>query len=209
MNTIYGFQHICLIKNGKEIFEDQLKTLQESGLYDVTTKIFCSVIGDYEGYIFPEKYEVVFQSTDASLYEGPILTYMYEHANTLVGKYWYIHTKGVNHYGINDVNVRDWRKYMEYFIIEKWKDCVKYMDTYDVCGVNFLDKFMHIPPHFSGNFWWTRSDYVVTNPPNFRPGNRMDHEHWICAVTSPVRVKRLYYSTVDHYTTPYPREFYT
>lgn len=198
---IFGFHHICFIKNGKQIFEEQLETLKSSGLYDNTEKIFCSVLGDYENYKFPEKYEIIFESKDMSFYEEKILEYMYNYSNINVGKYWYIHTKGVNDsFTDRNYNVLKWRKYMEYFNIVKWDDCVKGVNYYDVVGVNYSET---PEKHFSGNFWWTKSSYVSTNKPDFSSKKRHEHEFWICKKIESNKVFSYHESTVNHYYEPY------
>lgn len=73
----------------------------------------------------------------------------------------FFHTKGISHY---DLPTEDWRRYMEYFAIENWEDCIqKLNDGYDCCGVMWNSKTVweHFP-HFSGAFWWAKTDYINT-----------------------------------------------
>ena len=47
---------------------------------------------------------------------------------------------------------------MEYFLIEKYKICIKHLNNYDVVGINYCTT----PPHYSGNFWWSTYNYYIT-----------------------------------------------
>ena len=51
--------------------------------------------------------------------------------------------------------INDWRYYMEYFLICKYKICLKELEEYDTVGVNYLN-------HYSGNFWWSKGEYFKT-----------------------------------------------
>ena len=84
----------------------------------------------------------------------------------------YIHSKGVSKYGaILEHPVNLWRNYLEYFVIEKWRKCVKYLDDYDCVGTewqnqSFLANEILEIPHYSGNFWWANASYINKLNPN-------------------------------------------
>lgn len=73
----------------------------------------------------------------------------------------YFHTKGITHY---TPATESWRKYMEYFVIENWKDCIVKLDEgHDCCGVRWhTNTFMGKFPHFSGGMWWAKTSYINT-----------------------------------------------
>lgn len=53
-----------------------------------------------------------------------------------------------------------WKKFLEWGCIERWKDCVNALDAgNEVAGCNYNN---HPVPHYSGNFFWFRSDYMKT-----------------------------------------------
>jgi hypothetical protein len=197
--AIYGFHHICFDKNGKDIFEDQFKTIYESGLYSASSIIFCSVLGNRNGYVLPNKYRVVFESKESLAYERPILEFMKNNSTTYIGKYWYIHTKGISHYRTKrQNNANDWRVYMEYFLIKKWRTCVRDLEQYDVAGVNY----MNFPvAHFSGNFWWTKSSYIQKNDEKFNYKEYYETEYWLCKA-NPIGIS-YHDSKTDHYEQRY------
>jgi hypothetical protein len=133
----------------------------------------------------------------------------------------YLHTKGVTRAG--DRNVEDWTRFLEYRVVEQWRDCVARLEAgFDTCGANFRTRPW---PHYSGNFWWARAAYLRTlrrllkpsevgfasQIPGSREEARFDAEAWIGTGTgrhwsvdaSPVR-----YDPAWHYRNPYPAERY-
>lgn len=96
----------------------------------------------------------------------------------------YIHHKGVSS------GQSGWRKYMEYWNLEKWQECVAKLDEgYDTCGASFLNNPPH--PFYAGNFFWARASYLrrckrLKRPsengfkPQFsgQPHHRYDYECW-------------------------------
>lgn len=77
----------------------------------------------------------------------------------------YIHSKGITNL---TKYTNKWRKILEYAIIEKYKDNIFSLENgYDVSGIFWLKG----NSHFSGNFWWAKSDYIKTLP-------RPDLEDW-------------------------------
>jgi hypothetical protein len=92
----------------------------------------------------------------------------------------YVHTKGVT--TPNNECINDWRKYMSYFALDKYKDCLSKLDEYDTCGVDLVN----IPTkHYSGNFWWARADYIASlkSPKDIELliSERHKCEFWICS----------------------------
>lgn len=185
-NNIYGFHHICFDKNGREVFEEQFKALTESGLYNATTTIFASVLGNRNGYQLPSKYKIIHEATSGKAAERPILEFMQRNAATRPGKYYYLHTKGISHVGTPKYqHMRDWRMYMEHFIVYGWRRCVTDLDEYDIAGILYQPS----PPHFSGNFWWTKSSYIANNPTNFDYKYYYETEYWLCkGVPAPIGI---------------------
>lgn len=86
----------------------------------------------------------------------------------------YIHTKGASK--LNDINyikLENWRHLMNYFNIEKVKNVFKLFEKteFNTYGVNYITSNNRL--HYSGNFWWMRSDYAKTiNVENVDKSNR-------------------------------------
>jgi hypothetical protein len=90
---------------------------------------------------------------------------------------------------------------MEYFIIERYRYCIKELDNYDACGISphffpyghsksilgtqcHRNKlWTHHGPilYFSGNFWWANSVYLCKLPKieSLYWGSRFNAEFWI------------------------------
>lgn len=67
------------------------------------------------------------------------------------------------------VNYLSWRKFNEWSIFDKHEDAINLLNDYDAIGSNYS---AWPTPHFSGNMWWTRSDYIKTLE------NPEDQEWW-------------------------------
>jgi hypothetical protein len=169
--------------------------------------MYVSVIGDVE--LFKkcikdyEKIKIVLVTDDPKVDEFAILQILHEDSKKLDAKILYFHAKGTSYPKMHKhfENLQDWRRYMEYFLIYNYKKCIESLKNHDVCGVNWWDGGKY-PPHFSGNFWWTKMDYIkkLSKPV---PGSwgRRDAEFWIG--TGQPRTCNLFSSGINHYTTPY------
>ena len=74
----------------------------------------------------------------------------------------YIHTKGASKQ--DNQNIIGWRHLMNYFNIEKVKNVFKLFEKteFNTYGVYYISSNKNNGAHYSGNFWWIRSDYVKT-----------------------------------------------
>lgn len=81
----------------------------------------------------------------------------------------YFHAKGVTaierqlntgNYG-NFVNLLHWRKHLDWFAFDKYDECMERLQYSDVVGTNFCS---WPSPHYSGNYWWTTSEYIKKLP---------------------------------------------
>jgi len=78
---------------------------------------------------------------------------------------WYLHAKGVTKYRSEEYpNVANWRRLCESVVVSDHETCVKALtlENYDACGPLLNVEISW--PHFSGNFWWARSDYLERLP---------------------------------------------
>ena len=77
----------------------------------------------------------------------------------------YIHAKGVTsvetHLKPGKIqtfkNYYYWRQFLNWGVIENWKEALVRLEDHDIVGVNYFDT---PAPHFSGSFFWTKSSYV-------------------------------------------------
>jgi glycosyltransferase involved in cell wall biosynthesis len=181
---VYIFSHNYLINNWKEILEEQLNKINISGLYKNSTKLFLFAYGDdeqwniFKSYIstYDKDNKIEIKRHDNNFYEYYTLQNMWNFCqNTEESYILYIHLKGVwsRHNiqtGDNDEynptkaikNIEaltEWRKCLEYFNIERWYNCIeKLEENYEVVGA--LYNYNKECPLFTGNFWWTNSNYI-------------------------------------------------
>ena len=180
MKNNYIFMHVCCLENWQIIFEDMIKNIKNSGLYNNVKKIFIGILGSFnnESYftnnILDDKAKFQILYIDENVHNYEILTINCikdfcmscdeEEAHIL-----YIHTKGVRKAGNNDCTI-SWRKMMEYHLIENYKNCLSYLAFYDTLGSNIIntfdidDKIVSVNGnhnyHYSGNFWWSKKSYI-------------------------------------------------
>ena len=160
----YGVYHIFCVNNWKNVFLEQIDDLKNSGLIDFIDKLFLTIV-------YSDDNDIDFIKENCNIF--------------------YIHTKGVSitesnmrfYHNSSDINhltecVNDWRKYMSYFIIKKYTDCLEILKSYDACGVNLC---FNPQKHFSGNFWWATSTYInkLKDIETINKSHRWNAEFWI------------------------------
>lgn len=116
----------------------------------------------------------------------------------------YIHTKAVTAVSNTLIkyemaskfkNRHLWRQFMNWGVIGNWKTCVDALQTHDTAGIDYQTT----PPHYKGNFWWTKSSHVrrLNNPQDDNwwdsykasssdpwiqnISNRFRNEFWVCS----------------------------
>lgn len=101
--------------------------------------------------------------------ENNTMRLIYEKAHQEDCRILYFHSKGITsilkHYKKDEMhllrNYQYWRYYLNWGVLENWKECVNSLDSHDVAGVNY---FTYPAKHFSGAFWWTTSDWIKKLP---------------------------------------------
>ena len=106
-------------------------------------------------------------------------------------------------------HIANWRDLLNHYIIKEWHVCVKELLTYDLVGIADRNSNNIM---CSGNFWWTKSEYVKQLPlpldsqyymkdENFfpwGPSYRYSFEHWITKANP--KLKYIVETHVDHYS---------
>jgi hypothetical protein len=168
------FYHVAQIGLGAFIYQQQIHRLYASGLIQAADYMHIGVNGDQEMFNVPEKAKVVYNTNWKEETETLISLKEFCDENPDY-KVLYFHTKGITR---ETLGVNAWRLMMEYFVIDKWKDCIDTLSSYDAvsCSLSSAD-----PPHsFVGNFWWANASYIQTLDYHFlNTENRTDREHWI------------------------------
>lgn len=213
----YIYYHIAQMGNWVEVVSEQVRALQDSGLYEASDKILFGVVGNAP-IALPSKFEMLFHHPDIRLAEVPTLEALREHALKENFNVLYMHTKGVAYLekGNTKEIVTFWRKYMEYFCIGKWQECLESLREFDAAGCEFYGPKQHFSnPHFSGNFWWATSSYLRTLPKvvnvivqgEHAIHTRMKAEFWIGSDPR-IRVKELFHHGLNAYCVGIRPEIY-
>jgi hypothetical protein len=218
----YCFIHSCNIKEtGTKTLDYLIDKINNSGLINNLDKIFINNIGIPIENVYGDKFEINNYSKDINLFELPTINMIHDFSeinsdcNIL-----YLHTKGISH--INNLltqqnNIKNWVDMMLYFLVENFELCIYKLNNNDAVGCNYyttpeeayhLACKDHVTLNFSGNFWWSKSNFIKTLPKlditeNI---NKYDAELWLCKNDPKVHV--LHNSHVNHYYQNYPRERY-
>jgi len=205
MTDIKIFWHVNELNGWNNVMDQQWDLIEKSGLEDAASEINICINGQpwtIDAWNRSKnsnknvvKTKTIFVNKDAAYHEWPTLMQMHHTAKTSEKPFYicYIHLKGLLRWG--DPNVGDWRDFMNYFTIERWRDNVEALDQgAQVVGTNYNTEPW---PHFAGNFWWAKSDYVATLDPLHHPEDklnrgytqfkphptnphwRFDHEAWL------------------------------
>lgn len=103
--------------------------------------------------------------SDKTVTENATMQAIYRDAQKEDFRLCYIHTKGITAVkrqllmNNNDTFMKYyyWRQYLNWGVLEKWRECVAALDTHDIAGVNYYND---PSPHYSGSFWWTTSQHI-------------------------------------------------
>ena len=192
------FINFVNINNGLAILNNQIKYIKGSGLYDKLDYIFIVALGKQIKLPFLDyKIKLIYTSSNCLKNEYPamnLIKYISDKLNFNV-KILYIHVKGV----LQKPHSYEWRKYLEYFLIEKHDICLQSLNSYHCVGVNqqyYLDDENKYRNHFSGNFWWTNSYYIKSLPNIIKSCDRYIYEHWLIGDLS--RTDKRYLLSLHH-----------
>lgn len=191
MKSVNVFYHIFSTDGVESIIDDQVdKLMKYKNIFNFFVNIDisnCYVLNDY----ISDKLRLLTDNityTTENKYELSTLSMMYKHALENGDYYLYIHTKGASRIkGNNDYkyeNVENWRRIMEHFCIDNSDVCIKELENYDLVGCNYVSSgsiSLKVPSHYSGNFWWSKSDFI-RKLPNLEKINNSDRflaEFWI------------------------------
>ena len=180
------FYHVLQQGNWSEMYYDQIYKLQTTALYDSAEHIHIGVNGELPMPFELDKPTLVRNSFIGS--EINTLTALWEFCQkNPEHKVLYLNSLGVTYYDTiyGPEKKRHWREYLEYFTVEKWRNCFEYLNEYDCVGTEWRAQdadFNWGPPHYSGNFWWANASYINKLDVNYlkdAPHDRFNCEFWI------------------------------
>lgn len=220
--------NVAVINNVNEILNKILNEIHISQLYDACDSINIIVNGGVNILNFKrfDKYNIINEIMDISQCEFPTLNYLWTESfySEVNFNILYLHTKGVTKPGLK--NISDWVDYLIYFNITNWKDRLIELTEYDCTGVDLKGNASDIncppqswgygkaPLHYSGNFWWSKSDHIkiLPNPidwipyPNFLKW-RVMAEMWVCQKADS-KYKCAFQSNNNFYINRFSKEIY-
>lgn len=167
------FYHIYQGGFGALIYQQQLHRLYSSGLIKSADHIHFGINGNQEMFSVPDK--AVVQVNQNQMEETDTLISLKEFCDKNPDyKILYLHTKGATR---QTPGVNSWRLMVEYFVIDKWKECINELDSYDAISCSFGTEPL---PHFTANFWWANSSYIESLTYDLlKSEERDDREFWI------------------------------
>ncbi len=218
MTDISVFYNTVALPGSRHLMLEQLVRFCQTDLAQKAKNVYVMMNGDITKYLDVAMFlenntnvRLVHTSNTHQLWEWPGLDFLKKYCDNLPeGQEEYVlyfHTKGLSR--LNQNQIRDWRKYMEYWVIDRWQDCVEELDCeFDTVGTNWIDgSFLGADgrsvvnwKHYSGNFWWARASYIrrlksLPHPDHYANGGvsefttyqvapgdnsyRFDHEAWI------------------------------
>ena len=190
------FVHATDITGDIDITLEQIELLKNTGLLEKSELILCTHYDskNYDDLVQNLGYSYKhFDESYKDWYEYTTCLELQKECNESTEEFYalYIHNKGSYTQTVGNYN---WRKYMEYFCIEKWKECVEKLDEgYELVGAAYLDNAQEDENahYFAGNFFWARSSYIkrchqLKSPPEVefksqmpnQPHLRFDLEPW-------------------------------
>lgn len=193
------YLHICCINNWKSVIDNIILNIKKYNLYEKVKEIRAVILGNRENYIFDKKINIVYESNNKRLYERKILNILYEDSFKEDFNVLYLHSKGVKWNNKNNC-VTDWVELLLYFNIKYHEEILNKLHNYDVIGVNLSLKDT---VHFSGNFWWSKSNYIKTLNKEIAK-QYCGPEFWITQKTSG-NFLSVWNSNINHYKNRYPK----
>ena len=156
MKNINIYIHTWKINNWREILNEQLIQIDESGVGDTASIHICN--------------------SDA---EKKTWFEMWKHSFDNDSYYLYLQNLGISWQGTKYEDITaNWRKWIMGGVVENWKEYVSHLDRYDAVGDcwkdevyyrdmdspyfkrNYKDSDLTYPKHFATQMWWTKSSYL-------------------------------------------------
>lgn len=183
------FYHVAQMGIGAFVYQQQLHRLYSSGLIQAADYVYIGINGNQELFNAPLNAEIVYHKQEEWGTEKPTLMKLKDFCEKNPDyKVLYFHTKGATK---NQLSVQSWRLMLEYFVIDKWKDCIKHLDEYTCVGSHLGTVGPSITHDgtliendktysYMGNFWWANASYINRLKSRYIDSEcRMEKERWI------------------------------
>jgi hypothetical protein len=148
--------HCAIMGNYRDVVREHAAIFSALDLRPTACIVGPREGADWVSTIWP--WATIHHSENLLYYETPTLQRLWEdcQANP-TGAVLYAHTKGVS--TPNDLAKVGWRRMMNRFIIGNWRANLQKLAVADAIGANWQDSKDY--PHFAGNFWMARSDWIA------------------------------------------------
>jgi len=181
---VYIYFHVCCINAGsanwKYIVNYIFDYLEKFDAFKKITEMRVCLLGENEFINDPiwkrhSKIKIHAHDSNKSLYEKFTLHTMRNDAERETFNAFYMHSKGFR------TGIKKSKPWVEEMLLNCWKDfnfIMQQLKIYDTIGtrLKFIDG--KIGSHYSGNFWWSKSEYLKTRTDNV--GERYyDPEAWV------------------------------
>jgi len=153
-----AFYHIACLGNWKEVVAEQCADLRKVGIRPTA---FALGSAEDVAWLAQHALDVAGYSENLSEYETPTLALLDRWCeDNPDGAVMYLHTKGVSQ--PTDANKIAWRRLMMHYVVRGVRDNLSKLKVADMVGVDW----QHSPnyPHFAGNFWMARADWINSLP---------------------------------------------
>jgi len=189
------FYHVFQTGISALVYQAQIHRLYASGLMKAADYIHIGVNGDNALFNLPIGAKVVYNKNKEEETETLVALRDFALKNPDY-KILYLHTKGASK---DTLVAHSWRLMLEYFVIDKWRECVDYLNDYDCIGHSFIPLGSTVWSDgsitnndlgcYPGNFWWANAAYIQTLDHEYLNSDyRFDREFWI-GTNSNVRAK--------------------
>ncbi len=163
LTDVRAYYHIACMHNWREVVTEQFRLFSHAGIPFVTAVVLGAI---EEAYWVVEAAQrarlnliVAAAIPDLGRFETPTLNILYHFArNSPLHACLYVHTKGVSQ--PDDLYKAAWRRIMQKHVVADWKENLNRLAVADLVGVNWQDSPDF--PHFAGNFWMARSDWIAS-----------------------------------------------
>lgn len=221
----YCFIHSCIKKEiGSVILDDLINILTSSNLINELDNIFVINTGvSIEiDHFSNEKIKIIHFSDDIFLGENSTINIIHSFSEQNPDcDILYLHTKGITHF-FNEENykkVKDWVNLMLHFLVTNYSFCFELLNDFNCIGCNYIGNeyngIIGYIPHFSGNFWWSNTNYIKTlkkvneiySVKNFHL-YRQQSEEWLLSNLEKVKYYCIFHSYINHYELLFSQEKY-
>jgi hypothetical protein len=205
----YIYLHICTLGEFVDIVQKIIDTLSISGLWDEVDEVRYGVLGNEVDLVIKmmnqyPKTKCIFSHPDTSFFERATLHRLREDCLRMTepAHILYLHSKGITKRHVDAVIDR-WTVSMLDGLTTYRSLCWRALEEGNVTVGSFAMKGLKdiqgqlLPVHFSGNFWWARSDHVASLPligPDY-----LDPEMWILGSLS----DKYPYTVINDNKTPF------